>query len=417
MLLCNAGCLEHIGFQLLQRFSGIHHQKSNQKHSFILALQFLQKRLCVFPIGSKIGGDDVDVISGTNRFFLFLNLAAIQFCNGALNSLNGLVLVYRLDVHRHNLAGFHIQKILQQLVTEVRSGNGEKTHRTVQRSHLERLSTGERKAAGRNKILHRQSRRGQPLPIKIEFVMVAHVEHGVHQVQPFLPVQRPGRNAQATEVIEQVCLNVLQPGFCLLHGFCFNAEGQIFGFGQTIVAALQLLAEHLAVFLTYIIEAILTRLNLNPAFKALHISSHIHKGQLKVDGAVKEVQEAAPFLKNGSFVLLLSQLIVDVLKLNGFCVIAVTDPADAVREHPLKRDRLLCRAGNTIIPFCLFNDRANLLFLPLCQSVRQSHFAGFCPFFSVFQSKQYAVPPVLPTSAASAPHSNCWSDKAGLSGE
>ena len=136
-----------------------------------------------------------------------------------------------------------------------------------------------------------------------------------------------------------------------------------------------------------------------------------------MDGAVKEVQEAAPFLKNGSFVLLLSQLIVDVLKLNGFCVIAVTDPADAVREHPLKRDRLLCRAGNTIIPFCLFNDRANLLFLPLCQSVRQSHFAGFCPFFSVFQSKQYAVPPVLPTSAASAPHSNCWSDKAGLSGE
>lgn len=198
---------------------------------------------------------------------------------------------------------------------------------------------------------------------------------------------------------------------------CFNTEGQIFGFGQTVVATFQLLTEHLAIFLAYIIEAILPGLNLNPAFKALHISSHIHKGQFKVNGAVKEVQKAAPFLKNGSLVLLLSQLVVNILKLNGFRVIAVTDPTDAVRKHPLKRDGLLCRAGNAIIPLRFFNDRANLLFLPLCQSVRQSHSAGFCLFFSVFQSKQYAVPPVLPTPAASAPHSNCWSDRAGLSGE
>lgn len=136
-----------------------------------------------------------------------------------------------------------------------------------------------------------------------------------------------------------------------------------------------------------------------------------------MDGTVKEVQETAPFLKNGSFVLLLRQLVVDVLKLNGFRVITITDPADAVREHPLKWDRLLCRAGNVIIPLRLFNDRVNLLFLPLCQSVRQSHSAGFCLFFSAFQSKQYAVPPVLPTPAASVPHNNCWSDRSGLSGE
>ena len=155
VLLCNAGCLEHIGFQLLQRFSGVHHQKSNQEHSLILALQFLQKRLCVLPVGSQIGGDDVDVIPRTNRFFLFLDLAAIQFCDRALNGLNGLILVYGLNVHCYNLAGFHIQKILQQLVAEIRGSNGEKTHSPIKRSHLERLSTGKRKAAGRNKILYR----------------------------------------------------------------------------------------------------------------------------------------------------------------------------------------------------------------------------------------------------------------------
>ena len=44
-------------------------------------------------------------------------------------------------------------------------------------------------------------------------------------------------------------------------------------------------------------------------------------------------------------VLLLCQLIVDVLKLNGLGVVAVCDPADAVREHSLERNGLLGSLG------------------------------------------------------------------------
>ena len=414
VFLRNAGCLERIGFQLLQCLAGIHHQEGNQEHPLILVLQFFQQRFGVLAVGSQVGGDDVDVIPRTDRFFLFLDLAAIQLGDGALDGLNGLVLVYGLDVHGHDLAGFHIQEVFQQLVAEIGRRDGKETHGTVQRSHLERFAAREGKAAGGDKILHRQPGGGQPFPVKIELVVVAHVEHGVHQVQPLLAVQCPGHNAQTAEVVEQVGLHVFQPGLCLFHRLCLDAESQVLGFGQAIVAALQLLAQHLAVLLPDIVKTILPGFDLNPALKALHIRGHIHEGQFKVDGAVEEIQKAAPLLKDGSPVLLLGQLIVDVLELDGFCVIVVADPADAIREHPLKRDRLLRRAGNAIIPLCLFKDGANLLFLPLGQGVRQHDFAGGGLLFSAFPSKQYAVPPVLPMPAASKPHSSCWSDRAGL---
>ncbi len=51
---------------------------------------------------------------------------------------------------------------------------------------------------------------------------------------------------------------------------------------------------------------------------------------------VKEVQETAPFLEDGRLIFLLCQLIVDVLKLNGFGVVVVRHTADTIREHPLK---------------------------------------------------------------------------------
>ncbi len=49
-----------------------------------------------------------------------------------------------------------------------------------------------------------------------------------------------------------------------------------------------------------------------------------------MNGAVKEIQETAPLIEDGSLIFLLCQLIVDVLKLNGLGVITVSDTADAI---------------------------------------------------------------------------------------
>ena len=55
VLLCNADRLKHVGFQFLLGFSGVQHEECHQKHSLVLALQFLQKCLGISAVGCQIG--------------------------------------------------------------------------------------------------------------------------------------------------------------------------------------------------------------------------------------------------------------------------------------------------------------------------------------------------------------------------
>ena len=58
----------------------------------------------------------------------------------------------------------------------------------------------------------------------------------MHQTKPFLAIHRGCHHTQTAEVVEQVILDMVQSRFCLTHGLCFDAEGQILGFGQTVIA-------------------------------------------------------------------------------------------------------------------------------------------------------------------------------------
>ena len=52
-------------------------------------------------------------------------------------------------------------------------------------------------------------------------------------------------------------------------------------------------------------------------------AARFKKRQLKLNRAVEVVEEIAPALEDRGFILVLRKLIVDVLKLNGFCVVTV----------------------------------------------------------------------------------------------
>src|SRR5699024_3376157 len=86
----------------------------------------------------------------------FLVGVAVQLGDGALDRLDGLVLVHRVDVHSDDLAGFHTQKILEQLVAEIRRRDGQKAHSSMQTAHLTGAG-GERKGAGGNEVLGRKA--------------------------------------------------------------------------------------------------------------------------------------------------------------------------------------------------------------------------------------------------------------------
>ena len=290
-----------------------------------------------------------------------------------LDLLDGRRLIHRLNVHGDDLAGFHLQEILQHLVAEVGGRDLQVGHGAVQPAHLEDPARREGKAGRRNEILHRHSALYQPFPVKIKPVVVtaAHVEHGVHQVQALLAGQTLRTDAQPAEVVEKVNLHVLKPWLGLLHGISLNAEGEIFGLGQAVVALRQLTPQHGAELLTDLVEPVPFEGDADHLFEIRGIRRHIHKGQLKANRAVKEVQKAAPFLKDRRLILLLGQLIIDILKLNSFGVIVVCHAADAVREHSLKGNAVLRRQRDLGI---LFVTVLKLLQLPLLlsgQSLRQ----------------------------------------------
>ena len=303
------------------------------------------RRLC-----SGTSRTDVHVIAGADSLFLLLNLAAIQFRDGVLDLLDGLVLIDGLDVHGHDFAGIHVQEVLQQLVADIGSGDLQIAHGPVELSHTEDSAAREGKRGRRDVVLYRQAGLGKPLPVKSELLLITHVEHAVHQLESFLAVQQLGSNTQPMEVVHQVNFDVVETGLRLLHGIGFNSEGQVLRLGQTVVALLKLLPEHHAIFRADIIKPIVLIRNADALFKSIRIGGHIHKGQLEMDAGIEEVQEGAPFLKDGGLVLLLGQLVVDILELDCLGVVPIRDTADTVREHSLKRNRLLRCPGNAVVP-------------------------------------------------------------------
>lgn len=142
-------------------------------------------------------------------------------------------------------------------------------------------------------------------------------------------------------------MDVVEPGLDLCHAFALHTKGDEFGLGQTIIALGKLLPQHLGILGTNIVKAVLLERNANALFKLGAVRCHVHEGQLKFDGAVEEVQKTAPFLKNRRLILLLCQLIVDVLILDGAGVVVGLHPAGAILEHPLHGDGLLGGPGHS----------------------------------------------------------------------
>ena len=169
----------------------------------------------------------------------------------------------------------------------------------------------------------------------------------MHEFQPLSTVQGLGLHTQPMKIVEQIILNMVEPGFHLTHTLALNAKGDELGLCQTIVALGKLLAQHLRVFGTNIIETIFLERNTDAFLKLGAIRCHVHKRQFKLDGAVEKIEERTPFLENRVFVLLLSKLVIDVLVGNRPGVVVRLHPAGSILEHPLHGDGLLRCPGNS----------------------------------------------------------------------
>ena len=215
-------------------------------------------------------------------------MTAIQFRDGALDRLDGTVLVNGLDVHGDDLAGIHVQKILQKLVADVGCRDAQKAGGAKDAAHLERPGVFEGKGGGRNGILYGKAAFHKVFPVKVKLAGTVHVEHIVHEFQPLDTVQGLCLHTQPMEIVQQVILDVVEPGLDLRHAFALHTEGDELGLGQTIIALGKLLAQHLGILRTNIVKAVLLERNADALFKLGAVSRHIHKGQLKFDAELSK---------------------------------------------------------------------------------------------------------------------------------
>ena len=209
MLLCKALRLLDVEGKLFLVVCRVHHQKCNEEHALVAALQIFQQLLCFAAVGGQIGRNDVHIISGTDGLLLFLDLHLIEVGDLAFDIPDGCHLVDSLNVQGHDEAGFHSEEIRKAAVVEVGSQNRKETDCRLLLSHAKAALFAEIKAGWRDEVLGRKAGWREPLPVEQERCLGVHVKHVMHELQPLTPVKRRSRDTQPLEAVQQINLDAI----------------------------------------------------------------------------------------------------------------------------------------------------------------------------------------------------------------
>ena len=155
--------------------------------------------------------------------------------------------------------------------------------------------------------------------------------------QPLLAAKLFCQSAHDLEMVEGVHDD---PGKSCPCGFavpCLDGEGQVLCFDKTVVAPFKLLAEHLRVKLTDMVEVISLRRDLDTLHKILPVHAAAHKGELHPDRSVMGVIHIAEGFKDRRLVVRLCKLIIHILELDTLRPGVVVQLAQTVRVHLAER--------------------------------------------------------------------------------
>ena len=185
----------------------------------------------------------------------------------------------------------------------------------------------------------------------------------MHDFQHFRAVQRSRVYAEASEIVDNINLNTFQTGFRQTKAVRVYAIGQIFRLCQAVLSLGYLVAEHLRVFRPDAVKAVSVERNVNALRNVFLRRGEVHKRELKLNGSVKEIEKLAPPIKDGGLILILTELIVCILKLDGFHIMRICYAANPIRPNALIGDAVLCGFLFLIRPIRLCDGGFDLLFL------------------------------------------------------
>ena len=267
---------EKVILQLLPAVRKVHHQEGHQEHSLISALQVTEDILCLACVGGKVSWDDIHIETFPHRLFLCVDLHTVNVSDLPLDRFDRLVLVHAADMEADKQPAVRIQQFGKHTVIHFRCADLQKGHGTEFIRHRE-LSCFT-KAEGRwcDKILDRQAGRGKPVPFKGKPLPIR-VQDAVEHFQPLLAAKLFCQSTHDLEMVEGIHDD---PGKSCPCGFavpCLDGECQILCFDKTVVAPFKLLAEHLRVKLTDMVEVISLRCDLDTLHKILPVHAAAHK--------------------------------------------------------------------------------------------------------------------------------------------
>ena len=393
----NGGGLEHRVFELLAVGCRIHDEDGHKKQSLIAGLEILQQTLCLTAEGGEIGRDDVHIVAGADCLFLFLNLHFVEIGDLRLDALDCLRLVNRPDMKIDRDVAVHLKEVGKHTVIEFRREDLQEAHRTDGSAHLEALAFTEVKGSGRDEVLAGKPCPGNHIEGKAERLIGVHIEHIMKHFQPFVAGQRLGFHAESFEVVEDVGFNAFELRLCRAEGVRLNAEGDVLPLDQSVVALGELALQHTGILGADVVEGVLLCRNVDALAKLIQACLLIDEGELDEDRAVEVVQKVAPVLKDGSFVLVLRKLVVDVLKGDGLRVEAAVHLTDTVTAHLHIGDGLLGGLADFLclpVLFLLHDDP--LLFLSgKGIAVNDAVFGRHLRLCLCCAVVQAAIPPVL----------------------
>ena len=177
-------------------------------------------------------------------------------------------------------------------------------------------------------------------PLEAERLPTAGVKLAVEQGQPLPPIEGLGLHPQPLKVAHDVGLHTLQPRAGSGHVLGGDAESDVLGTLNAVVAFGNLVFQHPGELSPDAVKLVLGGLDIH-LVAAPGSGAAIDKGELERQGTVKVVEERTPAPEDGRLILRRSHGIVDVLVFHGFGEQAVGELTNAVREHPHIGDGLL----------------------------------------------------------------------------
>ena len=303
-------------------------------------MQVTQQLGGILGKGNEVRRQNLHIIPGTDSLFLFLRFHAAYVGDLSLDCLNGLELVYRLNVHGDGQLGVQLQNLCQQLIRQLRCHDLQIGRRAPHLADTESPALPEIEAVWGDVVLCPHARLGNIFPRKAEQLTPAGVHLPMQHRQPIPAIQRAGLDAQPFQIAHDIRLHAPQPGTRLRRALGGQAKGDVLVPFNAVVALGDLAFEHFHILAPDAVEVILLRRDIYLVAVGVPAAA-VDKGKLKRQRAVKIIQARAPPADNGSLILRGRHGIIDVLIFQRLCVKPAGDLTNPVRMHGDIRNGLL----------------------------------------------------------------------------